>query len=251
MHQSYRDKYDVFICHAYEDKDAVARPLASALQAAGVRVWFDELILTPGDSLYLSISAGLKKCDYGVVVISPSFFEKEWPLRELAALLSKESLTNKVIIPVWHNVEVEDVKVADPILADRVAVKSNLGIGAVAKAVLTVVRDSNRQTTDLSGTWHGPTGKLLIHALGAIVRGDYEWDGPGWAGELYGLRDGRIVTFGWCWRRRYICGKGYFAVDDDGQWLRGEWFFENEEMIISHDGVPGDPGRAWRFARSH
>jgi hypothetical protein len=37
---------DVFICHASEDKDTVARPLADALTVRGWSVWLDELELT-------------------------------------------------------------------------------------------------------------------------------------------------------------------------------------------------------------
>ena len=35
-------EWDVFISHAGEDKDQVARPLAKRLTALGVRVWYDE-----------------------------------------------------------------------------------------------------------------------------------------------------------------------------------------------------------------
>ena len=34
--------WDVFISHASEDKDAVAVPLAAALEAAGLSVWLDK-----------------------------------------------------------------------------------------------------------------------------------------------------------------------------------------------------------------
>ena len=44
-------EWDVFISHASEDKDNVARPLAQALRAEGYRVWFDEFTLTVGDGL--------------------------------------------------------------------------------------------------------------------------------------------------------------------------------------------------------
>ena len=37
--------YDIFLSHASEDKDDVARPLALLLQKLGLRVWFDEFEL--------------------------------------------------------------------------------------------------------------------------------------------------------------------------------------------------------------
>jgi hypothetical protein len=38
-------KWDVFISHSREDKEAFARPLAKALAASGLSIWFDELTL--------------------------------------------------------------------------------------------------------------------------------------------------------------------------------------------------------------
>src|SRR5680860_389784 len=42
--------HDVFISHATEDKDEIVRPLATALAAKGLRVWYDEFELRIGDS---------------------------------------------------------------------------------------------------------------------------------------------------------------------------------------------------------
>ena len=42
--------YDVFLSHSAKDK-AVVRPLAERLRADGVKVWFDEWVLKPGDSI--------------------------------------------------------------------------------------------------------------------------------------------------------------------------------------------------------
>ena len=50
--------WDIFICHASEDKEAIARPLANALKQAGLDVWYDEFTLTLGDSLRRKIDHG-------------------------------------------------------------------------------------------------------------------------------------------------------------------------------------------------
>jgi hypothetical protein len=65
---------DVFISHASEDKDAIARPLAECLQARGCSVWFDEYELVLGDSLRGKIGDGLRHSQVGVVILSRSFF---------------------------------------------------------------------------------------------------------------------------------------------------------------------------------
>ena len=71
--------YDAFICHASEDKEAVVSSLARALANAGLSIWYDEFSLKLGDSLRRSIERGLAQSRYGIVIISPHFFEKEWP----------------------------------------------------------------------------------------------------------------------------------------------------------------------------
>ena len=67
--------WDVFISHAGEDKKDLVRPLAGALRARGLSVWFDELTLTVGDSLRRSIDRGLARFRFGVVVTSPHFLD--------------------------------------------------------------------------------------------------------------------------------------------------------------------------------
>ena len=46
--------YDLFLSHAREDKDGIARPLYEALTAAGISVWFDEAVLKYLDSQFFA-----------------------------------------------------------------------------------------------------------------------------------------------------------------------------------------------------
>ncbi len=96
-------RWDVFIAHATEDKDSVARPLASILRGAKLKIWYDEFTLSLGDSLRRSIDNGLARSRYGVVILSPDFFAKTWPQRELDGLVAREA-KQKIVLPVWHNV---------------------------------------------------------------------------------------------------------------------------------------------------
>lgn len=45
LYDDYDKEYDVFISHASEDKEEVARPLAEALRKNGLSVWYDEFEL--------------------------------------------------------------------------------------------------------------------------------------------------------------------------------------------------------------
>jgi hypothetical protein len=128
--------HDVFICHASQDKAAVARPLATTLEARGVTVWLDEGQLTLGDSLRQKIDAGLRESNFGVVILSPSFFAKQWPQFELDGLVDREVTSGtKVVLPVWHEVDHETVAAYSPSLANKLAARTSDGIEAVAEAI--------------------------------------------------------------------------------------------------------------------
>ena len=118
-------EYDVFISHASEDKKDFVRPLASELEKSGIEPWYDEHELTLGDNIRQSIDEGLQNARFGVVVLSESFFGKDWTERELDALVAKEDQGDKMIIPIWHEVDHEDVARNIPTLAGKLAVKTD------------------------------------------------------------------------------------------------------------------------------
>ncbi len=97
-------KYTAFISHASEDKADIARPLTEALQPLGHEIWFDEMTIKVGDSLRRTIDHGLSNSRFGIVILSPSFFEKGWPQYELDGMVAKEVGGSKVILPLWHKV---------------------------------------------------------------------------------------------------------------------------------------------------
>jgi hypothetical protein len=113
--------WDVFISHATEDKETLVRPLALALQERGLRVWYDEFELKLGDSLRRKIDAGLAQSRFGVVVLSPAFFAKNWPQYELDGLVTREMTGQQVILPLWHKLSKSEVIAQSPSLADKIA----------------------------------------------------------------------------------------------------------------------------------
>jgi len=131
--------YDIFICYASENRNEIARPLAEALRAKGLRVWYDEFELRLGDSLRRKIDHGLATSRYGVVILSKAFFGKEWTQKELDGLVAREDGKHKVILPIWHGVDKEYVAGYSPTLADKVAVSTDRGLDSVVREILTVV----------------------------------------------------------------------------------------------------------------
>ena len=114
-------EYDVFISHASEDKDALVRPLANALKAEGLVVWYDEFELRLGDSLRRKIDRGLAKSRVGLVVLSEAFIAKGWTNYELDGIVTRSVDGDQVLLPIWHNISKDTVVEYSPSLADKVA----------------------------------------------------------------------------------------------------------------------------------
>ncbi len=87
---------DIFICHASEDKNEIVRPLVEALSQAGISCWYDEAEIIWGDSITQKVNDGLAKSRYVIVVFSSTFVQKNWPQRELNAVLNQEASTGEV-----------------------------------------------------------------------------------------------------------------------------------------------------------
>src|SRR5689334_16135597 len=70
-------KYDVFLSHSSRDKAAV-RDIAERLRKDGLRVWFDEWEIHPGDSIPAKIEEGLEHSRVLVLCMSASAFGSDW-----------------------------------------------------------------------------------------------------------------------------------------------------------------------------
>lgn len=81
--------YDVFLSHNSRDKPRV-RKLAERLRDAGLRVWFDEWVIKPGDDIYLAIEHGLEAARVQVLCLSPEALGSDWVTLERSTVLFRD-----------------------------------------------------------------------------------------------------------------------------------------------------------------
>lgn len=103
------ETWDIFLSHASEDFEPIARPLAEMLERRGVSVWIHEQELVPGRGLVEQINTGLAASRNGGVILSPSFLRKPWTNFELDALVAGRMSRQKLLVPVWHEITAADV----------------------------------------------------------------------------------------------------------------------------------------------
>nr|WP_269450846.1 toll/interleukin-1 receptor domain-containing protein [Stenotrophomonas sp. MMGLT7] len=112
------DKRDVFLCHAWDDRQGAARELHDLLEAVGVKVWFSEKDLGLGVPMMRAIDKGLANSKVGLVLVTPA----------LLARLPKESVADKELstllagnrlVPIVHKTTYEALREVSPMLASR------------------------------------------------------------------------------------------------------------------------------------
>lgn len=132
--------WDVFISHASEDKETVARPLRDALTKLGVTVWLDDTQMRIGYSLRRSIDDGIRSSRFGVVILSKSYFRKGWTNHELDGLVTRTVAGEQSLLPIWHHLTATEVRAHSPSLADKVAMSTNdYSIEDIAEQIAEVV----------------------------------------------------------------------------------------------------------------
>ncbi|MFH1872790.1 MAG: toll/interleukin-1 receptor domain-containing protein [Pseudomonadota bacterium] len=112
------DLRDVFLCHAWDDRQGAAKQLHDLLEAAGVKVWFSEKDLGLGVPMMRAIDKGLAASRIGLVLVTPALLarlpKESVADKELSALLASNRL-----VPIVHNTTYEALRNVSPLLASR------------------------------------------------------------------------------------------------------------------------------------
>lgn len=117
------DLRDMFLCHAWDDRQGSAKELHDLLEARGVRVWFSEKDVGLGVPLMRTIDRGLANSKIGIVLVTPALLKslkaEGIADKELSALLVRERL-----VPILHGTSFEDLNNVSPLLASRAGLKT-------------------------------------------------------------------------------------------------------------------------------
>ncbi len=112
------DLRDAFLCHAWDDRQGVAKELHDLLESRGVSVWFSEKDVGLGTPLLRAIDKGLANSRVGFVLVTPALLRR-LPAegiadKELSALLALERL-----VPIVHETTYEALREVSPLLGSR------------------------------------------------------------------------------------------------------------------------------------
>ena len=87
-------RYDVFLSHSAKDK-SIVRDLAKRLKEDGIKVWFDEWEIKPGDSIPAKIEEGLERSRVLVLCMSANAFGSDWAQLESGTFRFRDPLNKE------------------------------------------------------------------------------------------------------------------------------------------------------------
>lgn len=116
--QVHPERRDLFLCHAWDDRETTAKELHGLLKANGASVWFSEEDLPLGSLMIREIDKGLRNSRVGIVLVTRALLKsidsEGVAEKELAVLLS-----TRRVIPVLHEVSFDDLNNVSPMLASH------------------------------------------------------------------------------------------------------------------------------------
>ena len=112
-----RSQPDTFICHASEDKEAIARPIHKALTELRIYAWLDESEIRLGQSIRQEIDNGLASCRSATVILSRPFFSKNWTQYEMNGIVERQMQGKILLFPIQHGITIEEIRDNSPPLA--------------------------------------------------------------------------------------------------------------------------------------
>lgn len=134
-------EFHLFISHASEDKQNFVIPIVNELRRRGVRVWLDQDESMAGDSITHNIDLGLQKARFGLAVLSPSYFRKQWTQAELEALLHHQIQEQQLhLIPVLLDIDEQELSQHSRLVSSRLCLNANDGVEKVADGIVNVIR---------------------------------------------------------------------------------------------------------------
>ena len=117
-------KYDVFISHSSAESDFVDS-LATHLRHLGLKACYDTRSFNYGGSLLSTMDDGIRTSRLCIAVLSPDYLNSYWCKNELEAILQIEKHNDcRVLLPIWHKVNYQDIVSFSPIVASRKAMSS-------------------------------------------------------------------------------------------------------------------------------
>ena len=153
---------DIFISYTWDDRDFV-KSLTRALEAKSISVWDADGQVEIGHSLVGKISDAMASIRLAILVISPQFLNKKWPMHELRQLVALAlNDPRRRIIPILRGLSGPEFMSAVPIMADIKWLSSERGLEWVVSSLMILLAEPSNRAL--------PRDQTVVEHRGTITR---------------------------------------------------------------------------------
>src|SRR5699024_8802652 len=137
-------EFDVFLSHSSLDKDIFVTELSEELSNKGLKVFEDVKVFKIGQSQTDMMNMGILNSRFVIVFLSANFIKSGWSDYEFKSFLNREINEKRVIIlPIWHDLSVEEERQYNPYLVDKFALDTQkFSMEEIVEHINQVVIDS-------------------------------------------------------------------------------------------------------------
>lgn len=146
--------YDLFLSYVVEDRETI-EAIYVKLCDAGLKVWYANRDLKPGEDVHLQISRAMNNSRHGLALISHQY-NSHWVQGELFNLINMKER----FIPVLHKIRVEEVSVINPAITNCFCLSTDKGTDKVVSEILDRIRK-------MPGIYY-QMAKLKVYALSHV-----------------------------------------------------------------------------------
>lgn len=217
-------KFDAFLSYASEDS-VLASEIVGGLKSRGFKVWYAPIHLKVGDKLLNAIEQGLRDSTFGILLISKAYLEKPWTNYEMDTLIRQSIEQGKKLLPIWHQVDKDEVEARHTGLSGIVSVRSEVGLRNVIDKLIGVLA-SSAPTIGVIPTYESPKYRFL----------------NGVGGIKLGTANGLATTL---WETLL-----YLENDKYPIFLEGELFSKEDLLFHAAQILAADPHRAVQWVQN-
>lgn len=99
---------EVFLSHSHRNH-VFADKLASTMRSYGVRVWYSKTSIVGAQQWHDEIGSALGRCDWFVVVLSPSSVKARWVKHELLYALNDSRYEGRIVPIMYKKCDASDL----------------------------------------------------------------------------------------------------------------------------------------------
>ena len=122
-----KEKYDVFLSYAPEDKDSFSDELSAILQYKhGLKILYQSIAISSEASIKKLVNDSIKNSKHALILLSRNYIKKYCKDCKLESLFQLQSNGGKIILPIWHDITKKEIQDFSPTMSQNLVLNTTM-----------------------------------------------------------------------------------------------------------------------------